>query len=389
MSEHTEDIGGPPSPDNSNWFREVLGQYPTGVSIIAGQDADGEPAGFVVGTFTSVSLDPPLVGFLPAHSSTTWPRIRPSGRFCVNILSDRQQRLCRAFSRSGSDKFAGIRWRLSTLGNPIIEGAVAYVDCVVENEFVVGDHSMVVGRVDSLDVRHGSHQPILFYRGGYGSFVAESLTNVESGLAEELKFTDAARGHMESLVASIGGKCNASALVSGELVVMASVGEREARDFVGARAPARPPIGMLFMAYAPEAERANWLRAIEPSLRTDMNARLTEVRDRGYSVGVRSPWHTYFESSWLETGERGGAGGVDVSPLEVPYDPAGFDLDRWAEVRSIHAPVFDAEGRVKLLIAYFLGSAHRVSRSSVEACIATVIEAADKTTLEAGGKRNR
>jgi 3-hydroxy-9,10-secoandrosta-1,3,5(10)-triene-9,17-dione monooxygenase reductase component len=113
-------------------FRKVLGHLPTGVTVVAGRRSDGHPVGMAVGSFTSVSLDPPLVAFLPDLTSTTWPVIRASGSFCVSVLGDRQEAVCRAFAAKGGDKFAGVGWTPAASGSPIIEGAVAYIDCDIE-----------------------------------------------------------------------------------------------------------------------------------------------------------------------------------------------------------------------------------------------------------------
>src|SRR5258707_11728911 len=92
-------------------LRTVLGRYPTGVSIVTGLRTDGTPVGLALGTFTSVSLDPLLVGFLPAKSSQSWPKIRAAGLFCINVLGEHQQDICRRFAVSGGDKFKNLEWR--------------------------------------------------------------------------------------------------------------------------------------------------------------------------------------------------------------------------------------------------------------------------------------
>src|SRR4051794_21215683 len=109
-------------PRDPRWFREVLGQYPTGVCVVTAIDDDGAGSGFVVGSFTSVSLDPPLVAFFPDKRSTSWPKIHRGGKFCVNILSASQEDLCRQFAAKGGDKFSGVEWRRSGSGSPIIGG---------------------------------------------------------------------------------------------------------------------------------------------------------------------------------------------------------------------------------------------------------------------------
>lgn len=148
-------------------FRAVLGQFASGVVVAAGC-CDGEPAGFTVQSFLSLSLDPPLVALCPAKSSTSWPKIRESGGFCINILAASQQSVSDLFARSGIDKFAGLDWRSGETGSPILSGALAYVDCALVDEHDVGDHTIAIGRVVDLGVLNAHERPLVFFRGAYG-----------------------------------------------------------------------------------------------------------------------------------------------------------------------------------------------------------------------------
>ena len=153
---------------DSREFRRILGHYPTGVCAVTAQGADG-PLGMIVGSFTSVSLDPPLVGFLPDRASRTWPKIEAAGRFCVNVLGERQQDVCRALSSKADDKFAALSYRLSDAGLPILDGVVAWIDCELYAVHGAGDHYIALGHVLALDVEQ-PEPPLVFHRGGYGSF---------------------------------------------------------------------------------------------------------------------------------------------------------------------------------------------------------------------------
>lgn len=150
-------------------YRRVLGHYPTGVCVVTATLPDGRRVGMVVGSFTSVSLDPPLVGFFPDVSSSSWPQIEAAGRFCVNILASDQQALCRRFSAKGEDKFAGLAHASSANGSPVLDGVVAWIDCTLDTVHEAGDHYIVLGRVQEMDIVR-PEQPLLFFRGGYGSF---------------------------------------------------------------------------------------------------------------------------------------------------------------------------------------------------------------------------
>lgn len=153
-------------------FRAVLGRFTTGVVAVAALgEQDSQPVGLAVNSFTSVSLDPPLVLFCIAHSSTSWPRIRSAERFCINILGEGQREISKRFATSGSDKFRGIGWTSTPNGTPILEGAIAWLECSVGTEYEEGDHTVVVSRVHHLDAHHDDG-PLISYRGSYGRLVA-------------------------------------------------------------------------------------------------------------------------------------------------------------------------------------------------------------------------
>lgn len=158
-------------PTDGAWFRKVLGQYPTGVCIVTSIDEAGAPGGMVVGSFTSVSLAPPLVGFLPARGSASWARIRASGVFCINILAASQAAVCRRIAGRGGSKFEGIDWRPAGSGAPVLADVVAWIDCDLHAVHEAGDHDFVLGAVRELQIGT-SQPPLLFLRGGYGGFAA-------------------------------------------------------------------------------------------------------------------------------------------------------------------------------------------------------------------------
>jgi 3-hydroxy-9,10-secoandrosta-1,3,5(10)-triene-9,17-dione monooxygenase reductase component len=152
------------TPDDRR-FREVFGHFATGVTIITAMDGD-EPVGLAANSFTSLSLDPPLVLFCVAHSSSTWPRIEQAGMFAVNVLGEDGEDLCRLFAQKGADRFSTTPWRRGVSGSPVLEDAIAYIDCSFEAEYPGGDHKIIVGRVLDLDVRDGA-RPLLFFKGAY------------------------------------------------------------------------------------------------------------------------------------------------------------------------------------------------------------------------------
>ena len=152
-------------------FRQVLGHFPTGVTVVTAASQDGPPSGMAVGSFTSVSLDPPLVAFLPAKTSTSWPRIRDAGSFCVNILAEDQEHICRVFAGKADDKFEGLGWHRGHNVAPILSDVLAWIACDIDAVHEAGDHYIVVGLVRELEIVHEG-RPLVFFRGGYGRFEA-------------------------------------------------------------------------------------------------------------------------------------------------------------------------------------------------------------------------
>lgn len=149
-------------------MKDVLRNFGTGVTVITATGPDG-PVGFTCQTFASLSLDPPLVSFCPARTSTTWPRIRDIGRFTINILADDHSWLSDNFARagaSGANKFDGVSHTLATGGGPILEGVLAWVDCRLRAEHDGGDHTIVVADVLDLDAAPDVN-PLFYFRGDY------------------------------------------------------------------------------------------------------------------------------------------------------------------------------------------------------------------------------
>lgn len=147
-------------------MREVLGHFPSGVVVVTARGGTG-PLGFTCQSFASLSLEPPLISFAPARSSTTWPAIREVGTFCVNVLAEPHEHLSALFARPGVDRFAGVGWRPAPSGAPVLDEVTAWIDCALWAEHDGGDHTIAVGRVHDLGADPG-RSPLLFHRGRYG-----------------------------------------------------------------------------------------------------------------------------------------------------------------------------------------------------------------------------
>ncbi len=149
-------------------YRKVLGRYPTGVTLVTGMD-EGEPLAIVIGSFTSVSMNPPLVGFFIGTGSQTWQRIEKSGSFGVNVLSDEQADLSNGFFQKERDPWEGTGWESMASGSPMIPSCLANIDCSIHEVSEAGDHFFVSGLVEEL-IYNSNGSPLVFLGGTYGQF---------------------------------------------------------------------------------------------------------------------------------------------------------------------------------------------------------------------------
>ncbi|MDP3768695.1 MAG: flavin reductase family protein [Dehalococcoidia bacterium] len=146
-------------------FRRVLGHFATGVTVVTTCDGDARPTGFTASAFTSVSLDPPLVLVCVDHKSQTYPQLLERGLFAINILTSNQQSVSRKFASTRLDKFDGVPFRVSPLGLPLIDGALAHIECTTIHTYQAGDHTIFVGEVVHADITEAA--PLLYFHGGY------------------------------------------------------------------------------------------------------------------------------------------------------------------------------------------------------------------------------
>jgi flavin reductase (DIM6/NTAB) family NADH-FMN oxidoreductase RutF len=347
-------------------FRQVLGHFPTGVAAVTSCDDAGGPVGMTVGSFTSVSLSPPLVAFLPAKQSATSAKIVRNGRFCVNVLGAHQESVSRSFATAGDRKFDGLDWTPSPDGLPRLDSAVAWIECTVEAVHDAGDHDIVVGRVTSLEAT-GPSLPLLFFQGGYGRFAPMSFAAAgEPDLIEHLRLVDVARPFMEEVAELTGVECLASAAVGGEIVLLATAGTPAGdRDFsrVGQRLPLIPPLGTTLVAWSEPATQ-QWLAragdSLTPARRAELAMQVERVRERGWSVAVWSEDLRRLEATVDKTTLDGftphGSRTVRqlVEQLGGEHEPADVrDPDRDYRLRSLVVPVFDGRRQVVMQLTLY------------------------------------
>lgn len=346
-------------------YREVLGQYPTGVSAVTSQLDDGTLAGMAVGSFTSVSLDPPLVAFFPARTSSSWPLIERSGRFCVNVLACDQEVVCRQMARPAGDKFSGVRWRPSALGSPVLDGVVAWIDCTIEQVTDAGDHFVVLGAVHALEVENQT-LPLVFFRGGYGRFTPGLLVYDEYGTKDQVSLLTAARLEMLQVSAELGVESAITGVDDEGYVLVASSWSplsSRATIRVGDRIPAAPPLVVPFVAHGGETVRERWIAAglalDSGASRAELEEVLTDAAERCWSAGVQvKPRRTCTRRF------------VDVNARLRAGEASGEEF-------NLTVPVRDTSGEVALATSIY-GLDPTLAGATLRACTDRLLAAAQR-----------
>jgi len=371
-------------------FRTVLGHFPTGVAAITATSPDGSPVGLAVGSFTSVSLDPPLVAFLPDKGSSSFPKIRDAGAFCVNVLASDQEVVCRQFAASGTDKFAGLSWTPTPTNSPRLEGVVAWIDCEIADVIDAGDHYIVLGRVRDLDVTN-AELPLLFFQGGYGSFRPSTIVaSPEAAVARQLRWADLARPEMQRIADELDLGCLAASVVGDEMLILASTG-RPGSDAsptqVGQRIPFVAPFGALWLAWDDDSNAfESWIRPagtppISAKPRKEYQGALARVRERGWSIGLGDETHSKVEE--LLTSNAAAPTVNDPQVIELSqklgsrYEPAEISENERYDVRNLTVPVRDGDGHIVITLTVH-SFPHRLYREEIERYVERLIEAADR-----------
>lgn len=370
----------------SDGFRRVLSQFPTGVAVVTAIGSRGRPVGMAVGSFTSVSLEPPLVGFLPTSTSSTWPEIEQAGDFCVNILSDNQEELCRKFARSGADKFSDVTWRPSPSGSPILDGALAWIDCALARVDEAGDHFIVLGAVKDMEMQ-GKSGPLVFFRGGYGEFRSGALVagDPQGDLVVPLRIVDLARNEIDRLAKRSNTQCAVTAMVGDQAVVLAAAGRTSSPTtdtLIGGRVRATPPIGATFMAWEPPERVAAWMgSALPTSVKDLIVARLAATRRRGFAVSTEGSG----VGDWEDVMANAAAGSPPPADKLLSMTQsfnADFERVEAEKVRNLHVPVLGPDARVGVVLN--VGGFARLSPSRLAELIADVRSVAGRIAEIAG-----
>lgn len=287
--------GAAPMQIGQRMFREVTGHYPTGVVVVTGRDETGGVLAMVVGTFSSVSLDPPLVSFMPMKTSRTFDRMRGCGSLCINILGGEQEDVVLKIAQRWQDKLDGIDWFPSPSGDPVLAESIAWIDTRIWKTVEAGDHWIVLCSVSDLAVTNPV-SPLIFFQGGYGSFVCTSLmARMDHEILPAIHAAHGARREVEALASKIG--CEVSVLTaigSDEMAaVLSATGPGVDRDAgLAQRIPMSPPIGDTYLFSRPTEEQERWiakLGGIGEDEKEVYRARLAFIRAHGYVASFLPP----------------------------------------------------------------------------------------------------
>lgn len=349
----------------NEWWRTALGEYPTGVTLITSTDAQGQPVAMVVGTFVAVSQDPPLIGFLPDAGSTTFPVVAANGRFSASVLGAEHEALCRAFARKDPDRFQLGEWVTSEAGVPRLRDALAWFDAGITESVPAGDHSFVVGAVEDFGVGDGSAGlPLLFLRGGYGSFAVPTAGLDPDSLVAQLRAAEAAGPLVRQLASELGAQVMVSTVAQDAVVVLDETAPSDHQPTSTedggaprprAKFPFAAPLAPAFVAWGDDRRRSTWIensRHLIGSVdRPALASLLQGVRDRGYAVSTGQGIAAQFEALVTEQGTtRASYSALWRSVAEQNAETARHPHGLPEEVSSLQAPVFGPHGYVELVL---------------------------------------
>lgn len=341
-------------------FREVMGHYPTGVVLVTGVHPDGEELAAIMGTFTSVSLDPPLVAFLPMKNSRSFLRLQECESMCINVLTGDQEAVSRAIATRRENKFEGLTTYRSPSGDPVLAGSLAWIDVRLHDVIDAGDHWIAMCRVIDLHVDNPTG-PLIFFQGGYGRFTIPSLiARMEEDLVAPIQQAHRARAELEQLANRFGCEAALLAEVSPDelaTVASATAPDKSVEASLGTRVPMVPPLGDMFIAAkGPEAEE-RWLgKALTSEVRDQAQDRVRFARRAGYSLSFlpeddANPYREMVEATRLWS--KGGLTPAQerqvresVAQASVCYHVRELEPEKRYDIGSVVVPIVSKEGHV-------------------------------------------
>ena len=346
---------------DSRMIRDVMGHYPTGVVVVTGI-VDDEPVGMVVGTFSSVSLEPPLVSFMPMTTSASYAKLRTAKHLVVSVLADDQLQACRTLASKDPNKFEKVSWSPSSKGAPMIDGAVAYVHGQIDQEIEAGDHYITLLAYDEVAVNRPV-TPLLFFQGGYGGFSTTGLSaHVDESMISAVRVAEASRPQLDALAEKF--QCSAHALVQispiDQTIGATSYGgSSDADERIGVRVPLIPPLGEAAVAWSPD-QVDQWVSRIFPPDQDVINqyrCLAATIREQGYAVsridhdpaGYDALGHALSEYAGGElTPARDRAVRTTIAESASFFGGSITPSDTDLDLASIVVPVFDPTSEASL-----------------------------------------
>ncbi|AZG46651.1 flavin reductase family protein [Gordonia insulae] len=341
-------------------FRDVLGHYPTGVVVVTGRDEDGEILAMVVGTFSSVSLEPPLVSFMPMKTSRTFDKMRACSSLCINILGGEQEDVVLTIAQRWENKLDGIDWFESPSGDPVLSDSVAWIDTRLWDTVEAGDHWIALCEVRDLAVTNPV-SPLIFFQGGYGSFVCTSLmARMDHEILPAIHAAHAARPQVAALASSIGCEVSVFTAVSSDemaTVLSATAPGVDREEGLAHRIPMVPPIGDSYVFDQDHDAQERWiakLRGADDTVKEMHRARLAFVRDNGYLISflpaegnaaydeMRAATRQYESGRLTPLQERSIRESIGSSPVD--YHVRDLADDEIYDVGSLVLPIRDPNG---------------------------------------------
>jgi flavin reductase (DIM6/NTAB) family NADH-FMN oxidoreductase RutF len=347
-------------------FREVTGHHPTGVAVVTGRDVQGNILALVVGTFSSVSLDPPMVAFMPMKTSRTFDRMKDCASLCINVVASQQEGEVVTIAQRWENKLEGIEWFASPSGDPVLANSIAWIDTHICQVVEAGDHWIVLCAVDDMAVVKPV-TPLIFFQGGYGSFVCTSLmARMDHEILPAIHAAYGARTEVEALAARIGCAVTVFTAVGADemaAVLQATGPGVDGDSILAQRIPMVPPIGDTYLFDLSTEEQERWiakLRNGDDAENLVHRERLAFVRDNGYLVSflpaegqaaytsMREATKTYETGRMTPSQERQIRESIRHTPVD--YRTRDINDTQSYDVGSLVLPVRDADGRYTLTL---------------------------------------
>lgn len=353
----------------AEWWRAVLNEYPTGVSLVTTRLPNGDPVGMIVGSFVAVSQDPPLIGYFGDDASTTFPSFRSADRFAVSVLGEPHDDVLRAFIRKDPDRFERAELVATSSGLLRLRDAVAWFEARTESIERYGDHELVVGAVDDFGVGSAdTGSPLLYRRGGFGSFAVPSDGVDARLIGERLAAAQSASAVLQAVADRIGRHIAITTLAGESVVVLAVVATSRAEQgaarlqprspapdpvrAIGLSLPFAAPVEPLFAAWAPDRVRSFWIERARHLVgavdRRRVEAHVAAIRERGYAVSVDQGLTSRFMGLITDpTVEHESYARVWSEYASQTIENVSSALPS-SDIAAIQVPVFDAQGSVVL-----------------------------------------